>query len=174
MSVPCLVVTNVSVSSGFLHRSYLLCHPHGGCVSFLPYAMAGNKNELHENKEEFALQKCFITQSVSVCIFFWGWSDADMAKSKGSAVQQESCGLFLSEAKEKGIPSTPWAKVMNDTKCFSYGCEIKCEMEVGCSWPGDRIPSSPSEEYGKAKGIGLPCESVIYQREICHLAKKSE
>lgn len=113
-------------------------------VSFLPYATAGNKNELHENKEEFALQKCFISQSVSVCIFFWGWSHADIAKSKGSAVQQESCGLFLSEVKKKGIPFTPWVKAMNDTKCFSCGCEIKCGMEIGCSWPGDRIPSSPS------------------------------
>lgn len=106
-------------------------------VSFLPYATAGNENELHENKEEFALQKCFITQSVSVCIIFWGWSHAGIANSKGSAVQQESHGLFLNGVKKKGIPFTPWAKVMNDTACFPCGCGIKCEMEVGCSCPGE-------------------------------------
>lgn len=79
-SVSCLSLSCSNKCSSFLLFSFQILPSASPTrrlsVSFFPYAMAGNKNEPHDSKEEFTLQTCFITESVTACIFFWGWSHA--------------------------------------------------------------------------------------------------
>lgn len=61
-------------------------------MSFLPYAMAGNKTELHENKEEFALQKCFITRMSPYASFSGDEVMQMLQKARGLQYSKKTVG----------------------------------------------------------------------------------
>jgi len=79
-------------------------------MSFFPYVMAGNKNELHDSKKEFALQNYLISHrkcnSMRLLLGMESCSGQILQQSKGPDVSCENCGLFLSGVKTRIFPLT--------------------------------------------------------------------
>lgn len=108
LCLPALTIWSVSylsLSCSNKHTSFLLfpfqilpsASSTEGVCGFFPYVVAGNKNELHDSKEESALHSCFITENVTECIFFLIFFSGDgimqrkdIVKSKRSEIRSEN------------------------------------------------------------------------------------
>lgn len=140
----------------------LLCHPHWGWVCLFSHMPRLAIEMSFMRTRRSVLSRSALSHKVSH--LFLQMKSCRYCKKQGAcSTARKLWAVPKWSGKRKAFP---WAKVRDDTKCISCGCAIKCEMEVGCSWPGDRIPSNPSEKYGKAKNIGLLCVCYIPKRNL--------